>query len=275
MFVLCLLWCFLYGAQSKRNPVFPDDFKFSAKGKPSGYNCQRITTKKNFGVIYSRWTDNYFCWKRETKNPGITFHRLPVSGKRCVKIVEPSRRKLNRNFKNRYLCVPRNSYLHLSWTSTGQTKGRQCIRWYEKFHSWGDNYLCSNDKYIKKAAVFPGDFEWSSGGKPVGYDCERIYEPKGGSTWRDNYFCWKNYRLNPGIKWSSSGPISGMRCTKITEPAERRGWHDNFLCVPRSSALHFVWSYKGISRKRRKYCIRWLETADGDGWDDNYLCLKK
>jgi len=277
MFALHLILCCLYCAQSKRNPIFPDDFVFSARGKPRGYYCKQVSDK-----AYKYWKDNYFCWKKETFNPQITFSHSDTSKKRCELITEPKKNK-KKPFMDRYICVPHSSPLHFSWTYSGDLRGRRCIRWKEGRSEWVDNYLCiSDDKSLDNLpeAVFPKDFVWSSSGIPDGYNCERTNEPKDHRTWKDNFLCWDSSRKHPGIKWSYDGKIKGMRCTAIKEPKERRGgWRDNYLCVPRSSALRFVWTWKG-KRGLKKYknlkkdCIRWHEKADRGGWGDNYLCLK-
>merc|ERR1711973_932216 len=91
-----------------RDPVFPKDFKWSAKGIPRSYRCTRVIPScgNRRGRCSGKWKDNYISWKQT------------------------------------YLCVPPSSSLSFSWISNGDTKGKTCIQWKESHHSWGDNYLC-------------------------------------------------------------------------------------------------------------------------------------
>merc|ERR1711973_249563 len=92
-----------------RDPVFPKDFKWSAKGIPRSYRCTRVIPScgNRRGRCSGKWKDNYFCWKLGTKNPGMKFSNSgKISGMRCEQISEPSR------------------------------------KWNDSHHSWGDNYLC-------------------------------------------------------------------------------------------------------------------------------------
>ena len=136
-----------------------------------------------------------------------------------------------------------------------------------KAYDWINEYISFDPIF----PIFPGDFKWSSAGIPSGYDCTQIYERSDPHSWHDNYFCWKNDKIDPGMKWSSAGPISGMRCTQVHESSDPHTWHDNYLCVPDSSPLHFSWSsagpIDGVS------CIQWHESSDPHTWHDNYLCI--
>jgi len=118
--------------------------------------------------------------------------------------------------------------------------------------------------------AWPTDFKWSSAGIPLGYNCAQIYESADPHTWHDNYFCWKSYKANPGIRWNSAGPIDDMRCTRILESVDPHTWHDNYLCVPWSSPYRFSWSSSG--EITGKSCIKWVESADPHTWNDNFLC---
>jgi len=242
-----------------RNPVFPNDFKWSSTGVPLGYDCERILES------YHSWDDNYLCWRHGTKNPGIRWSSSgPVRGMRCTQINEPSG---GSNWNDNYLCIPNSSPLRFYWSFNGHPRGKNCLRWIENSsNNWHDNYLCTNKDNLPNP-VFPTDFKWSSAGVPTGYDCEKISEVAG---WDDNYFCWKHGTKYPGIRWSNAGPIRGMRCIKINEPSEPHSWDDNYLCVPYSSSLRFSWSCDG--QLRGKTCLKWYEDADPHGWHDNFLC---
>ena len=119
---------------------------------------------------------------------------------------------------------------------------------------------------------WPYDFRWSNAGPVRGYRCVPIKEPADRFTWRDNYFCSRSSRRNPGMRWSFAGPIRGMRCTQVKEPADPHTWNDNYLCVPRRSRLRFKWSFAG--RIRGMACIQWREPANPHTWHDNFLCGK-
>merc|ERR1719189_3337956 len=79
--------------------------------------------------------------------------------------------------------------------------------------------------------VWPDDFHWSSGGKPKDYNCIQITEGSEPhyTTWHDNYFCWRNFKRDPGFRWSSAGSIRNMRCTQIHEGSDPHTWNDNYL----------------------------------------------
>jgi len=254
-------------ASNLRNPVFPNDFKWSSGGVPVGYDCERIAE-----VDPHSWHDNYFCWKQETKNPGIKWSSAgPIGGMRCTLVSEPFD---PHTWNDNYLCVPNSSNLKFKWSFQGSNGCSKCIRWLESSdpHSWSDNYLCDDSCNSKDLPnpVFPNDFKWSSTGVPLGYHCERIVEGSDPHSWHDNYFCWNVDTKDPGIKWSSAGPIGGMRCTQILEPSDPYTWNDNYLCVPQSSSLRFKWSYRGSYQCNK--CIQWLESSDPHTWSDNYLC---
>jgi len=122
-----------------RDPVFPSDFKWSTRGIPSGYDCEMINEPKGSRSWRKK---NYFCWKKETKDPGIQWSSSgKIKGMRCTRITEPAE---SRSWTDNYLCVPRSSSLRFSWTSSGKTKGRTCINWRvgSKRGKWSDNYLC-------------------------------------------------------------------------------------------------------------------------------------
>ena len=122
-------------------------------------------------------------------------------------------------------------------------------------------------------AVWPQDFKWSFAGVPAGYHCVQILEPAepASTTWRDNFFCWKQGVVDPGFRWSYAGPIAGMKCVQILETADPHTWRDNYLCYPANSNLHLAWHSAGPLHGRS--CIQWSEPADRPGtWHDNYLC---
>ena len=59
--------CGEYGAGSPEplpveDAVFPNDFKWSSKGIPEGYDCIAITEPSDG----DSWHDNFFCWKEGT-----------------------------------------------------------------------------------------------------------------------------------------------------------------------------------------------------------------
>jgi len=126
-------------AIDKEDPLFPDDFKWSSGGIPSGYDCTQI----HEGADPHTWHDNYFCWKKERKDPGMKWSSAgPISGMRCTQILENSD---PHTWHDNYLCVPHSSPLHFSWSSAGPIKDASCIQWHESAdpHTWDDNYLCS------------------------------------------------------------------------------------------------------------------------------------
>ena len=55
-------------------------------------------------------------------------------------------------------------------------------------------------------AAWPDDFKFSISGVPDGYNCIQIDEPKDyDHGWKNNNFCWKSEKDNPGFKWSHQG----------------------------------------------------------------------
>ena len=62
----------------------------------------------------------------------------------------------------------------------------------------------------RKLPSWPQDFKWSNHGVPRGYYCDRIWEaanpPK--HTWKDNFFCWRNNKADPGIRFNMNGKFS-------------------------------------------------------------------
>jgi len=248
-----------------KDPVFPNDFRFSYSDVPLGYDCERIVEPSDPHT----WHDNYLCWRHGKRNPQIRWsYSGSINGMRCTRTVEPSD---PHTWDDNYLCVPETSSLRFYWSYAGHPIGKNCLRWHEPSdpHTWNDNYLCTNKDNLPDP-VFPRDFRWSSSGIPSGYDCERILENSDPNSWHDNYFCWRQGKRDPGIRWSMAGPIGGMRCTHIQEKSDPHTWHDNYLCVPWSSSLRFYWSSSGTMGG--KTCIRWYESKDPHTWDDNYLC---
>merc|ERR1719233_324519 len=112
--------------------------------------------------------------------------------------------------------------------------------------------------------VWPDDFKWNSAGKPADYNCIQIHEGADPHTWHDNYFCWRNFKRNPGIKWSSAGKIRNMRCTQIHEGSDPHSWHDNYLCERHDSPYWFRWY--SVGKPRGRSCIQWIESSDPHTW---------
>ena len=121
----------------------------------------------------------------------------------------------------------------------------------------------------KELPSWPDDFTWSYNGVPEGFNCVKINKDRD-VVWGDNFFCWKNNRLDPGLRWSTNGPVEGQVCTKINEPWDL-DWNNNYLCLPAfNSYIEFHWSSAGSVDG--KDCIQWYEPGDWGTWHDNYLC---
>ena len=56
---------------------------------------------------------------------------------------------------------------------------------------------------------WPGDFKWSNAGVPKGYHCDRIWELKqpANQHWKDNFFCWRENKADPGIRFNMNGKL--------------------------------------------------------------------
>ncbi|KAL5263079.1 hypothetical protein ACHWQZ_G008474 [Mnemiopsis leidyi] len=116
--------------------------------------------------------------------------------------------------------------------------------------------------------IWPDDFRFSASGTISGYDCVHIYEPDDlGDGWGNNYYCWKNDRVSPGLYWTWTSNTSGRKCTKVEEGGS--GWGNTYICVPQGSHYNFVWGRSG--QVSGYTCSRWNEPDDGK-WSDNYLC---
>ncbi len=127
---------------SFRNPNWPVDFKWSAAGIPTGYNCIQIHESEDPHT----WADNYFCWKHGTKNIGMRWSSAgSISNMRCTRIIEPSEPN-EHTWGDNYLCLPRSSYLEFSWSYSRAISDKNCIQWHEGAdpHTWQDNYLCAD-----------------------------------------------------------------------------------------------------------------------------------
>jgi len=197
---------------------------------------------------------------------------------RCTQIHE---NKDPHSWHDNFLCVPAQSPLYFSWSTSGPLNGRSCIRWREPSDpaTWHDNWLCASsgtsnpEMAVTSWPSWPDDFAWSNSG-PVLDTCVQIHnwrEPVD-HTWRDNYFCWKNGGKTMNMFWSyGCFPwYWPFRCTPITEGSDPHGWRSNNLCVSSKSPYNFVWSSSGpVSGKE---CIRWKEGRDPHTWNDNYLC---
>ena len=73
MAVSLLLIChaFTLTGSGYRIPIWPEDFKWSSSGIPSGYDCIKIDEPdqpKEHG-----WNDNYLCWKKNKADPGMVW----------------------------------------------------------------------------------------------------------------------------------------------------------------------------------------------------------
>ena len=119
--------------------------------------------------------------------------------------------------------------------------------------------------------IWPSDFHFSYHGRPSGYDCIQIKEPKSSIVWYDNYFCWKQGKKNPGFVWSYDGNKPNMRCIRTDE--DDFSWHDNYLCVPYSSPFQLYWSKAG-EISGTKGCILWKE-PHYIKTHDNFLCAQQ
>ena len=139
-----------------KDPVWPNDFKWSMYGIPEGYDCIQI--KENSEPSKTKWHDNYFCWKEGTKDPGMKWSMAgPISGKRCTRILEKSD---PHTWDDNYLCVDNNSYLRFLWSSAGPIKDHSCIQWAENSDrdgTWHDNYLCFERCQLKKVEIIEPD----------------------------------------------------------------------------------------------------------------------
>merc|ERR1719254_485590 len=66
-------------------PTWPNDFRFSSAGIPHGYDCIQIWEISQS----TSWQDNYFCWKKGKKNPGLRWSSAgPINGMRCTRTYE-------------------------------------------------------------------------------------------------------------------------------------------------------------------------------------------
>ena len=133
----------------RRFPRWPYDFRWSNAGAVRGYRCVQI---KEPASKYT-WHDNYFCSRRNTRNPGMRWSFAgPIRGMRCTQIKEPADSHI---WKDNYLCVPRRSRLRFKWSFAGRIRGMACIQWREPAdpHTWHDNFLCGKLKY-KTCSVF-------------------------------------------------------------------------------------------------------------------------
>ena len=121
---------------------------------------------------------------------------------------------------------------------------------------------------------WPRDFKWSNHGVPRGYYCDRIWEaanpPK--HTWKDNFFCWRNNKADPGIRFNMNGKsfsncLSDGRDRKlqITSTIQETVYAKNQTVFFTSS--HFA------GRVPNSKCVQILEPADPHTWRDNYLCV--
>jgi hypothetical protein len=261
-----------------RLPSWPEDFKWSNNGVPEGYTCTRVL---DFDQPADQgWDNNFFCWRNGFADPGIRFAADgAVPSVKCVAITETAD-SYPGGWDNNFLCVPNNSPYNFKWDSAKRIDGLECIQWDEPADpdTWADNFLC-NEKLEGPAVTAPlpkwaDDWKWSYAGAPDGYTCERILEraePEE-TTWRDNYFCWRNDMNDPGLRWSMAGPIAGQKCTQILETADPQTWSDNYICLPLDTPYNFSWNSAGPIEG--KQCIQWLEPADDAGtWSDNYLCM--
>jgi len=108
------------------------------------------------------------------------------------------------------------------WSSAGTVSGYQCTQILEPsdFHTWNDNYFCSDNNY---------GIAWSYNGTISNMRCTLVRESADGSYWDDNYICVPT-ASDIYFSWSSAGPITGKACVKWSEPADPDTWDDNYLC---------------------------------------------
>merc|ERR1712038_1053928 len=126
------------------DPVFPNDFKWSSAGVPSGYNCIQIRESADPHT----WNDNFFCWEYGTKDPGMKWSSAgAISSMRCTQIRESAD---PHTWNDNYLCVPPSSSLLLLWSSAGAIPGLDCIQWLESAdpHTWNDNAQNQFESYV-------------------------------------------------------------------------------------------------------------------------------
>jgi len=271
-------------------PSWPADFKWAFAGPPKGYTCVKIWEAASPPA--HTWNDNFMCWRNDRADPGFRWSMAgPIPGQRCTQIIEGAE-PVKYTWRDNYLCVQTNSPYHLSWTfsnalmSQQVAQGKKCIQWLEGAdpHTWKDNYLCNkpySGAYVYNSLPsWPEDFKWSNAGVPAGYHCDRIWELANPAqhTWKDNFFCWRNNKADPGIRFNMNGAVPNSHCVQIIEGAEpaKYTWKDNFLCVPPTSPYTFSWTYSNALRDAQqragKTCIQWREPADPHTWNDNYLC---
>ena len=266
---VAILLCFVFNNAYAGLPIWPNQFKFSSGGIPSGYNCIQILEPSS-----NSWDDNYFCWVDTTDNPGIKWSaKGTIDGMECTQILETSD---GSEWNDNYLCVPKDSPYKFSWSFDGILPDTSCLKWLEKSGtSFTDNFLCGPPvPEPSRLPVWPQEYLWSSGGVPdEGYDCIQILEPSWGS-WDDNYFCWPWGLKNPGLKWDYNGAgqyAPYMDCLQINEPSNNSAGDDNYLCSPKDFPYELIWSYSGAIQG--KDCIQWKESST-KSWNDNYLCAQ-
>ncbi|WP_163868039.1 hypothetical protein [Myxococcus eversor] len=232
---------------------------FSASGPIPGMHCVAISVPEDpYG-----WSNNYLCSPTDL---GFVWHDgstgVPRPEMRCT-IVNERRERFASRWDEKFLCIPHDSPLTITWSSEGPLLGKECVNFKEPEdpHGWEYNYLCLEAPLV---------MSFSASGPIAGMSCtlmNELADLAGG--WGDNYLCTNK---DIGLRWSMSGPISGLRCTQIhetTEPAAN-AWHDNYLCVPPEAEAMFIYSEAGPLPGR--LCTQLLEAEDPYTWDDNYLC---
>ncbi len=138
-------------------------------------------------------------------------------------VLNPPREYPNEPCKTLLRCETQN--FTLAWSSTGRVSDLPyCVQIYEADspHTWGDNYLCSNEN-------IEATWKWSSKGKIAGMRCNQWLEAADPHTWEDNYLCVPNdYRYT--FTFSSTGPVDNQKCIRTLEASDPHTWDDNFLC---------------------------------------------
>ena len=86
---------------------------------------------------------------------------------------------------------------------------------------------------------WPGDFKWSNAGVPKGYHCDRIWELKqpANQHWKDNFFCWRENKADPGIRFNMNGKLHRSIIMKIKSESEFQTYN---LCVSHCLYLKYT-----------------------------------
>jgi len=269
-------------------PIFPDHFSLRFESSTS-LSCVAIDQPRD-----REWRKKYLCHKPSLKKLTITWSRKgTIVGQQCTNTPMPYE-SAAAVWQNSFICIPRDSFLKLSWSVSGQMQGKECLEMRRTRGNIRGYFLCGTSKFQKIDGGWSRWSSWSSCSQKCGggfkirtRSCDAPKPKYGGTRCRGNYyqtiscntdFCpeFPSWPYDFRFQFISFTP-KRQKCILIYERHQYSTWARARFCWPSNKReLNIRWSDRGSISGMRCTGIRQQSGRyQPNGWHDNFLCVPK